>query len=74
MDAIPYSESARQRLNWRHFGKFAVLWIIMTFVNTFLMTTAERHFGLRLTWLVKLPTEAMLATVNFFLCRHVVYR
>ncbi|MDR1076805.1 MAG: GtrA family protein [Xanthomonadaceae bacterium] len=62
------------RLNWRRFIRFALIWIPLTIVSTFLITAVEQRSGLKLTWLAKPIVEAGLAVVSFFLCRHLVYR
>lgn len=61
-------------LGWHHFGRFLVLWLPATAVSTLLMSLAQAHLGLHLSWLAKPLVEGGLAVLTFFVSRHFVYR
>lgn len=62
------------RLGWSRFGRFLVMWLVMTVISTLLMVRVEAELGLRLAWLAKPLVEGGLAVVSFFLGRHLIYR
>ncbi|KRG43659.1 hypothetical protein ARC20_09480 [Stenotrophomonas panacihumi] len=62
------------RLGWHRFGRFAVVWSVMTVLSTWLVATVAHSLGLQWAWLAKPLVEGGLAAVTFFLWRHVVYR
>ncbi|MEA5122759.1 GtrA family protein [Xanthomonas floridensis] len=62
------------RLGWQRFRRFAVMWLTLTLISTWLLSTAVDLLGLRQAWLAKPLVEGGLAIVSFFLGRHVVYR
>ncbi|MCD0260482.1 GtrA family protein [Xanthomonas melonis] len=62
------------RLGWQRFGRFAVMWVTLTIVSTWLLSATVDLVGLRQAWLTKPLVEGGLAIVSFLLGRHVVYR
>lgn len=62
-----------RRLGWRRFGRFGLLWLLMTALSTVLVAGIEARLGLQLAWLAKPIVEGGLALVNFFLLRQWVY-
>ncbi|MCC4620831.1 GtrA family protein [Xanthomonas cassavae CFBP 4642] len=62
------------RLGWQRFRRFAVMWLTLTLISTWLLSTAVDLLGLGQAWLAKPLVEGGLAIVSFFLGRHVVYR
>lgn len=69
-----FAEGPERRLGWRRFGRFWLLWLVMTALSTLLVAAVESRLGLRQAWLAKPVVEAGLAVANFFLMRRVVYR
>ncbi|APP75383.1 hypothetical protein BJD12_09125 [Xanthomonas vesicatoria ATCC 35937] len=62
------------RLGWQRFRRFAVMWLALTVISTWLLSATVDLVGLRQAWLAKPLVEGGLAIVSFFLGRHVVYR
>jgi len=62
------------RLGWQRFGRFLVVWSLMTLLSTWLVASVAHGLGLQWAWLAKPLVEGGLAAVTFFLWRHVVYR
>jgi len=62
------------RLGWRRFGRFLLVWSLMTLLSTWLVASVAHGLGLQWAWLAKPLVEGGLAAVTFFLWRHVVYR
>ncbi|WDM68188.1 MULTISPECIES: GtrA family protein [Xanthomonas] len=62
------------RLGWQRFRRFAVMWLILTLISTWLVSATVELVGLRQAWLAKPLVEGGLAVVSFFLGRQVVYR
>lgn len=62
------------RLGWRRFGRFVLVWSLMTVLSTWLVGTVAHGLGLQWAWLAKPLVEGALAAITFFLWRHVVYR
>ncbi|MET0290083.1 MAG: GtrA family protein, partial [Pseudoxanthomonas sp.] len=46
-------QSGSARLGWSRFGRFLVMWLVMTVISTWLMVRVEAELGLRLAWLAK---------------------
>lgn len=64
----------RQRLGWRRFTRFLLLWLLLTAASTLLVAAADQALGLQYAWLAKPLVEGALACVSFLLLRFVVYR
>ncbi|HVJ39746.1 MAG TPA: GtrA family protein [Stenotrophomonas sp.] len=62
------------RLGWRRFGRFVLVWSLMTMLSTWLVGAVAHSLGLQWAWLAKPLVEGALAAITFFLWRHVVYR
>ena len=71
---ITFARDGSARLGWRRFGRFAIIWLILTVISTLLITGVDKHLGLQQAWLAKPMIEAALAVMAFFLWRNVVYR
>ncbi len=69
-----FATQGEQRHGWKRFGRFLVLWLLMTAASTWLVAWAAHSFGLQLAWLAKPVVEGGLAVITFFLLRHVIYR
>ncbi|WP_338339167.1 GtrA family protein [Xanthomonas euvesicatoria] len=69
-----FAQQGDARLGWRRFGRFALMWLTLTLISTWLLSTTVDLLGLRQAWLAKPLVEGGLAVVSFFLGRHVVYR
>lgn len=69
-----FAREGQQRLGWRRFARFLVMWLLMTAISTWLVAAFAHGMGLQLAWLAKPLVEAALAALNFFLLRYVVYR
>jgi len=64
----------KQRLDWMHALRFAIVWLLLTALSTFLVALAASRLGLHDAWLAKPLVEAGIAVLSFFLWKHVVYR
>jgi len=69
-----FARGGERRHGWGRFGRFALLWLLMTAASTWLVALAAHGLGLQVAWLAKPLVEGALAVANFFLLRHVVYR
>jgi len=69
-----FAAQGEQRHGWKRFARFAVMWLLMTLLSTWLIGWVAHSLGLQYAWLAKPLVEAGLAAVTFFLLRHVVYR
>ncbi len=59
----------------RHrFFRFALLWLILTMLSTYLVTVVANHLGLQMAWLAKPLVEGCLSLLSFIVSRHWVYR
>ena len=70
----PFARDGEQRHDRWRFARFFALWLLMTALSTWLVASVAQQLGLQLAWLAKPVVEGVLATLNFFLLRHVVYR
>lgn len=64
----------KRKLDWNHGLRFAVSWIALTALSTFLVGTIAARLGLHEAWLAKPLVEGGLAVLSFFLWKYVVYR
>ncbi|OOG66467.1 hypothetical protein B0E46_02215 [Rhodanobacter sp. B04] len=71
---ITFGSAGSARLGMHRFGRFVLLWLVMTLLSTFLVSEVATHLSLRLAWLGKPMVEAVLAAASFFISRHWVYR
>lgn len=69
-----FAAAGQQRLGWKRFARFLLLWILLTATSTLLVTAADHALGLQYAWLAKPLVEGGLALVSFLLLRYVVYR
>ncbi|MEV5118515.1 GtrA family protein [Stenotrophomonas indicatrix] len=69
-----FAAPGQQRLGWKRFARFLLLWMLLTAASTLLVTAADHALGLQYAWLAKPLVEGGLALVSFMLLRHVVYR
>ncbi|QII30525.1 GtrA family protein [Stenotrophomonas maltophilia] len=69
-----FAAAGQQRLGWKRFARFLLLWTLLTAASTLLVTAADHALGLQYAWLAKPLVEGGLALVSFILLRHVVYR
>ncbi|WP_191850054.1 MULTISPECIES: GtrA family protein [Stenotrophomonas] len=69
-----FADAGQQRLGWKRFARFFLLWILLTATSTLLVTVVDHGLGLQYAWLAKPLVEGGLALVTFVLLRHVVYR
>ncbi|WP_340570161.1 GtrA family protein [Stenotrophomonas sp. G106K1] len=69
-----FADAGQQRLGWKRFARFLLLWMLLTAASTLLVTAADHALGLQYAWLAKPLVEGGLALVSFMLLRHVVYR
>lgn len=69
-----FAAAGQQRLGWKRFARFLLLWTLLTAASTLLVTAADHALGLQYAWLAKPLVEGGLALVSFLLLRHVVYR
>ncbi len=69
-----YYTFSKQRLDWQHALRFAVVWTLLTILSTVLISIVAAHLGLHTAWLAKPLVEAGVACIAFFLWKYVVYR
>jgi len=69
-----FAAAGQQRLGWKRFARFLLLWMLLTAASTLLVAAADHALGLQYAWLAKPLVEGGLALVSFMLLRHVVYR
>ena len=69
-----FAQQGDARLGWQRFARFAVMWLALTVISTWLLAATVDLVGLRQAWLAKPLVEGGLAIVSFFVGRHVVYR
>ena len=69
-----FADGNGQRLGWRRFTRFWLLWLAMTAISTVLVAVVASRLGLHQAWLAKPLVEAGLAVVSFFALRHWVFR
>lgn len=71
---ITFGSAGSARLGLHRFGRFVLLWLVMTLLSTYLVSEAATHLSLHMAWLGKPIVEAALAVVSFIISRHWVYR
>lgn len=71
---VTFARDGEARLGWWRFVRFALVWLALTAVSTWLVAVVAARFGLHYAWLAKPVVEAALALPAFFLWRQVVYR
>ena len=69
-----FADGHGQRLGWRRFARFWLLWLAITAISTVLVAVVASRLGLHQAWLAKPLVEAGLAVVSFFALRHWVFR
>ena len=69
-----FADGNGQRLGWRRFTRFWLLWLAITAISTLLVAVVASRLGLHQAWLAKPLVEAGLAVVSFFALRHWVFR
>ena len=69
-----FADAQGSRLGWGVFVRFGLAWLLMTALSTLLLSLIASQLGLHWAWLAKPLLEAGLATLNFFLMKHLVYR
>lgn len=69
-----FADAGQQRLGWRRFTRFLLLWALLTVASTLLVGAAHDLLGLRWAWLAKPAVEGSLAVVSFLLMRWLVFR
>lgn len=71
---VTFARDGEAKLGWRRFVRFALVWLALTAISTWLVAAVAARFGLPYAWLAKPLVEAALALPAFFLWRQVVYR
>lgn len=61
------------RLGSRRFARYAALWLGLTVLSTFGMKTIDAWLGGSAVYWCKIPVEALMALLSFFISRHWVY-
>ncbi|MNM84089.1 GtrA-like protein [compost metagenome] len=69
-----FTFSSSQPLGRRQLLRFAIAWVVLTVVSTWVVGQVGRSVGLEAAWLAKPLVEAALAVVSFFISRHWIYR
>jgi|SRR5690242_1040817 len=70
---VTFKQSGVPKYGVRRFGRFLVLWVVLTLVSTLLVSALADQLSLRVAWVAKPVVDAILAVVSFFISRHWVY-
>lgn len=62
------------RIGRRQFGRFLMMWLLMTLISTWAIGAIDDAVGLKWTWLAKPGVELVLGGAGFLLSRYWVYR
>ena len=69
-----FADGHGQRLGWRRFARFWLLWLAMTAISTVLVAVVASRLGLHQAWLAKPLVDLCTGLIGFVLSRHWVYR
>jgi len=69
-----FAQAGQPRLGWARFGRFLLVWVLLTAISTVLVSAVAGRLGLEYAWLGKPLVEGGLAAVSFLLLRRFVYR
>ncbi|HZF98683.1 MAG TPA: GtrA family protein [Pseudoxanthomonas sp.] len=69
-----FAVEGQPRLGWHRFGRFLIVWTVMTVASTVAMGWIANRIGLHHAWLAKPLVDGALAVAAFFLSRQLVYR
>ena len=69
-----FADGHGQRLGWRRFARFWLLWLAMTAISTVLVAVVASRLGLHQAWLAKPLVEVGLGVLGFIASRHWIYR
>lgn len=69
-----FADNGSARLGWQRFLRFALLWIVLSAISTWLVGRVATTLGLQYAWLAKPVVEGLLAVLSFFAWRHLVFR
>ena len=68
-----FAEGGQARLGTRRFARYVALWVGLTLLSTFGMKAIDTLVGGASVYWCKLPVEALMAVLSFFISRHWVY-
>ena len=71
---ITFAQDGEARLGRVRLLRFALAWLVLTLVSTWLVAFIAGRAGLGQAWLAKPVVDAGLAAVGFLVSRHWVYR
>jgi putative flippase GtrA len=71
---ITFGFAPEHRLGGRLLVRYLLVWTFMTTLSTFVVAGWERLVGPAWLYLVKPTVEVVIAVLNYFALRHVVYR
>jgi putative flippase GtrA len=72
--AVTFKDAEGSRLGWCRFGRFAIVWAVLTVVSTLAIRTIELGAGLHWAWLAKPLVEVALASISFLAYRAWIYK
>jgi putative flippase GtrA len=68
-----FADAGQARLGSRRFARYVSLWVGLTVLSTFGMKAIDTLVGGASVYWCKLPVEALMAVLSFFISRHWVY-
>jgi putative flippase GtrA len=68
-----FADAGEARLGTRRFARYVVLWLGLTALSTLGMKAVDALLGGPAVYWCKLPIEALMALLSFFISRHWVY-
>lgn len=72
--ALTFRDEQGSRLGWHRFGRYAIVWLLLTAASTVAMQLVQEQAGLRWAWLAKPVVEVVLAGVSFLSYRCWIYK
>ena len=70
---VTFATPGHDGMRWPAFGRFALLWLVLTFVGTGLLHIVDHRFGLVGSWYAKPLVEAFLAVLGFLAMKFFVF-
>ena len=68
-----FADPDAARLGGRRFARYALLWLALTVLSTSTLKAIEFGLGAAAVYWLKIPVEALMAVLSFFVSRHWVY-
>ncbi len=71
---VTFATPGHDGIRWPAFGRFALLWLVLTILGTVLLRAVEHQFGLVGSWYAKPLVEAFLAVLGFLAMKFFVFQ